>query len=774
MEGVNHIRIILTAISLAAAASGAPLHAADAGAIRGTVVDESHAVVPGVLVTITNRATGRSVTDTTDSRGSFEVGGLPSGDYRVVTDLAGFRPASADTAVTDGTAATIELTLAVAPLAETLTVTRSGQKLATVPGAVSVVDGSAIQRAQRRVNAAEALTGVPGLLAENRHNFSLSGGVRLAIRAPLQGSGMRGLQLIQDGIPITTADGTNQPTNFALGSAGRAEIIRGPSSVLYGNSAGGVISVFTEFPPAEQLTLQPDIQFGSDGYKRQQVKAGGSLGTFGYVVDASRMTTDGYRAHSAAEVRQANVAVRKAMSSRTEIRGVFNLFDMPFGESASTLARGDALANPRSVRPQAIAEGWGESSQQGQGGFTLEHQFGASQRVRATGWGMWRSTWNPIPSRVIDLDRSGAGFRSEYASAARIGRIPFDVTAGFDVSHQDDHRRERTNLGVSTPGALTREGAVLLDQLERVTSAAPFGEVVVHLHPQWSLTAGARYDVYKFSADDNYRNDGDQSGERTLSAVSPKIGVTWSPAPIINVYSNISTAYQTPTTVELSNRPTGEGGFNEDLGPATIRSVEAGTRGLIPRWHVQYELTGYVSRLDDALVSFQRADEQTFYRNAARSRRDGAEALLLWTPSRALQTRLAYTYQNFRFDEFVTAQGNFSGNGEPGAPPHQIFASGTYTAPFGLYSTLQARWLDSYFVNNANTASDWASTVVDLRFAFDRTWKGLSWQPFLGVDNLLAERYNASSTPNAAGSRYYEPAPGREVYAGLTIGARIK
>jgi iron complex outermembrane receptor protein len=772
---VNYTGIVLSAICLlAAAGSGAPLHAAAGGAIRGTVVDESRAVVPGVLVTVTSRATGRSSMDTTDGRGSFEVSGLPAGAYEVVTDLPGFRPQRTDTVVADGATSTIELTLAVAPLAETLTVTRSGQKLATVPGAVSVVDGGAIQRGQRRVNAAEALAGIPGLLAENRHNFSLSGGVRLAIRAPLQGSGMRGLQLIQDGIPITTADGTNQPTNLALGSAGRAEIIRGPSSVLYGNSAGGVISVFTEFPPAEQLTIQPDLQFGSYGYKRQQVKAGGSLGTFGYVVDASRMTTDGYRAHSAAEVRQANVAVRKATSSRTEIRGVFNLFDMPFGESASTLTRADAVSNPRSVRPQAIAEGWGESSQQGQGGLTLEHQFGASQRVRATGWGMWRSTWNPIPSRIIDLDRSGAGFRSEYASAARVGRLRFDVTAGLDVSRQHDDRRERTNLGVSTPGALTREGALLIDQLEQVTSAAPFGEVVVHLHPQWQLTAGARYDFYKFSAADNFLSDGDQSGERTLRAASPKIGVTWSPADIINVYSNFSTAYQTPTTVELSNRPTGEGGFNEDLGPATIRSFEAGTRGLIPRWHVQYELTGYVSRLDDALVSFQRADEQTFYRNAARSKRDGAEALLLWTPAPALKARLAYTYQNFRFDEFITAQGRFSGNREPGTPPHQIVASGTYDAPFGLYSTLQVRWLDSYFVNNANTASDWASTVMDLRFAFDRTWKGLSWQPFLGIDNLLDERYNASSTPNAAGARYYEPAPEREIYVGLTIGARIK
>jgi iron complex outermembrane receptor protein len=314
---------------------------------------------------------------------------------------------------------------------------------------------------------------VPGLLAENRHNFSLSGGVRLAIRAPLQGTGMRGVQLVQDGIPITTADGTNQPTNLALGSAGRAEIVRGPSSVLYGNSAGGVISLFTEYPSDGRFNVQPDIQFGSYGYKRQQVKAEGSAGTFGYVVDASRMTTGGYRVHSSAEIRQANIALRKAMSPATEVRGVFNLFDMPFGESASSLNRADALQRPRSVRQLAIDQGWGESSRQGQGGVTIDHQFGGNRQLTATGWGMWRTTSNPIPSRVIDLDRSGAGFRSEYRGVASVRDLPVAWTTGLDLSYQHDTRNELENLGVPAGGDRTRTGALLLDQLETVLSTRP-------------------------------------------------------------------------------------------------------------------------------------------------------------------------------------------------------------------------------------------------------------------------------------------------------------
>lgn len=769
---MNRISMVLCLVSILIPHSAWSSSAAAEGVIRGTVQDQSGDVVPGAAITLTNARTGALSHATADNSGSFVFARLQPGEYTVHVELPGFRAAEVRVAVADGTTETLTLELTIAPLAETVTVTRTGQVLTTVPSAVTVIGADRIQFAQRRVSPAEALAGVPGLLVENRHNFSLSGGVRLAIRAPLQGTGMRGIQLVQDGIPITTADGTNQPTNLALGSAGRVEIIRGPSSVLHGNSAGGVISLFTEYPTAGRFNLQPDVQMGSYGYQRQQVKAEGTLGTFGYVVDASRMTTDGYRTHSGANIRQANVAVRKAMSPATELRGVFNLFDMPFGESASSLNRADALERPRSVRQLAIDQGWGESSRQGQGGLTIDHQFEGGRQLTATGWSMWRTTTNPIPSRVIDLDRAGTGFRSEYRGVTSLGETPLAWTTGLDMSYQHDTRNELENIGVAADGERTRTGALLLDQLETVLSTAPFGEMSVTLHPRLQLTAGVRLDWYRFEAADRFLQDGDQSGGRTMSAASPKIGLTWTAASNVNLYTNFATAYQTPTTVELSNRPTGEGGFNQDLDPATLKSFEVGARGLLPGLRLRYELAGYVSALDKAFVSFQRPDEQTFFRNAGRSRRDGIEALLAWAPSPRVDTRLTYTYQNFRFDRFVTGTADYSGKLEPGAPPHQLYTSGTYEAPFGLRSTAQVRWQDAYFVDNANTASNWASWVVDLRLALDREWKGLQWRPFIGLDNLFNERYNASTTPNAVAGRYYEPAPGREIYIGLTLGTK--
>jgi len=743
--------------------------------IRGTVRDGSGAVVPGATVTATNVKTGASRSVATDDLGTYVVP-VGAGDYTVQTSVPGFRVNRATATVAEGQSATLDVVLEIAPFAESevVTVTRAEQELSTVPNAVAIVEQEAIQFAQRKVSPADVLVGIPGVFTENRRNFSLSGGVRLTIRAPLPDLGMKGLQFVQDGIPLTVADGTTQPGNVDLGSAGRVEVMRGPSSVLYGNSAGGVVSVRTEFPTSGQLNVQPDLQWGSFGYQRMQVKAGGTVGKLSYVVNTSRMQTDGYRMHSAADVRQTNAVLRVAVSAATEIRGSFNFYDLPFGENSSTLTEADARNSPTSTRQQAIDQGWGESSTQGQGGVTIEHHFTNGRVLRATGWGVWRDVWNPIPGRIIDLGRTGGGFRSEFEGGTMVGAVPVTWTTGLDVSAQHDDRQEFTNAGVAPTGGRTQTGPLLLSQLEQVRSVAPFVQVGVLIRERWRFTTGIRYDRYHFEAKDRVLTDGDQSGQRIMAAVSPMVGVVHLTSDWLNLYANVATAYATPTTVQLSNRPTGEGGFNESLKPEDLLTVEGGARGQFQQARLRYEVTVFRSSLTNAFVGFQRADQQTYFENAGKSRRQGTEVLLEWSPIARVSTRFAYTHQDFKFVQFANQQGDYAGHAEPGAPPNQWFVSAGYDAPFGLRSSLKVRWVDRYAVNNANTSFNWAYHVVDLRFGLDRTWRGTGLRPFFGVDNLFNQRYNGSTSSNAVASRYYEPAPGRELFVGLTLGVGVR
>ena len=757
------------ALTLLAAGASTSRAGQDSGAVAGVVVDESGGVLPGAAVTAVPEGGGAVRGAVSDGLGAYEIAGLPAGRYEVRGVLPGFSSEIAFVPVEAGAVAALDLRLEIAPLAETVTVTRTDQDLATVPQSVAVVQRDRIEFAQRRSSLDEALRGIPGLFVQNRRNYGLSGGIGLSIRAPEPRFGLRGLTIVQDGIPITTADGTTEPGNVDLGSVGRIDVIRGPSSVLYGNSAGGVINLTTTFDTSRRFVVRPDVQFGSYGYNRQQVRvdAGGD-GPTRFMTSVSRFETDGFRENSHAEITQANFVVRRELGDATEIRGVFNLYDSPFAESASFLNEEDARdpVRRRAARGVARDRNWGEGANQGQGGVTLEHRFRENQLFRVTGWGMWRDLDAVGAFRNVELRRNGRGLRSEYVG----GAAGVDWAAGVDVASQNDDRREFGQVAPAVSGGRATSGALRIDQTEDVRSAGPFAQVGVAPTDRVRLTAGVRWDYYHFRAGDRKRDDGDQSGDRTMGAFSPSVGMTVAASPNVNLFTNFATAYETPTTVELSNTPTGEGGFNQELGPQDLRSFEVGVRGLAEAARLRYEAAAYVSTVDNALVSFQSPTEEIFFRNAGESSRDGVELLIEWIPDPAFSTRFAYTWQNFKFVRFAPGGDDFSGNLEPGSPPHRVFAGFDHVAPFGLRSGMTVRWVDDYTLDNANTVFNWAYTVVDLRFGFDAAWRGVDVRPFVGIDNLFNALYNSSTITNAFGRRYYEPSPDREYYVGLTIG----
>ncbi len=781
MGGATH-RPAAIALALALASLGiaqGALAQSGQGAIEGTVRDGSGAVLPGVTVTATSGESGRSRSVVSDSRGEYLVPRLDPGQYEVTAFLPGFRTDPSTVTVGAGSAS-LDIVLGIAPIAETVTVTRVDQELSAVPNAVAVVNRDAIEVGQRRASLDEALRGIPGLFVQNRRNYGLSGGIGLSIRAPEPRFGLRGLAIIQDGIPITTADGTTEPSNVDLGSVGRIDVIRGPSSVLYGNSAGGVINLETTFDTSRALTIRPDIQFGSHGYNRQQVRVdAGNTGTQ-FMGSFSRFETDGFRQNSSAEITQANFVLRRELTADTEIRGIFNLFDSPFAESPSFLNRADASTAPERgsdgeciagacmARGIAAVRGWGEGASQGQGGVTLEHRFSDTQRFRVTGWGMWRDLSAVGAFRNIELGRNGVGFRSEYLGAAETGAVTIDWAAGVDVATQNDDRME---FGQAGDGSTTD---LRVSQTEDVVSAGPFAQIGISPHERVRFTGGVRWNYYKFTAGDRLLDNGDQSGDRNMDAVSPSVGVTISAARNVNLFANVSTAFETPTTVELSNTPTGEGGFNQALEPEDLTSFEFGVRGLAEPARLRYEVAFYTSNIANAFVPVQRPDDEVFQVNAGETSRNGLEMLLEWVPDSSFSARFAYTYQDFVFDRFTLNGTDFGGFLEPGAPPHRVFAGVTHRAPFGLTSIAQLRWVDEYTLNNANTAYNWAYTVVDLRFAFDGKGGDTDLRPFVGIDNLFGERYNSSTITNAFGGRYYEPSPGREVYVGMTVGFGIR
>ena len=115
--------------------------------------------------------------------------------------------------------------------------------------------------------------------------------------------GVRGIRLIADGIPATMPDGQGQASTFALGSAERIEVLRGPFSALYGNAAGGVIAVETDDPPARP-TVDRTSRAGSYGSWRAGTRLGATEGGLGALLTlrASRPMATAITARCAATI----------------------------------------------------------------------------------------------------------------------------------------------------------------------------------------------------------------------------------------------------------------------------------------------------------------------------------------------------------------------------------------------------------------------------------------------------------------------------------------
>src|SRR5262245_11448829 len=167
-----------------------------------------------------------------------------------------------------------------------ITATRVPQPSLEVPASVDRLYADEIRQGRAQVNLSESLGRVPGIVVQNRQNYAQDLQISSRGFGARATFGVRGIRLIADGIPATMPDGQGHASTFALGSAERIEVLRGPFSSLYGNAAGGVISVETRDGPA-QPTAESDFLLGSYQTKRGAVRFGGQYEDVNAIGEAS-------------------------------------------------------------------------------------------------------------------------------------------------------------------------------------------------------------------------------------------------------------------------------------------------------------------------------------------------------------------------------------------------------------------------------------------------------------------------------------------------------
>ena len=248
------------------------------------------------------------------------------------------------------------------------------------PASITVVDGERARDRQWQVNLSEALPGVPGLLLQNRQNYAQD--LQLSIRGHGARStfGVRGVQVFVDGIPSTMPDGQGQISNIDLSSAERIEVLRGPYSALYGNSAGGVLNVYTERGEGAPR-VQSTFAVGSDGQKRLGLKAQGESQGIGYVISASRYLTDGWRRQSAADKNLLNARIDTRVGADGQLTLVASHVSVN-AQDPGGVTPADWAANARAVAQNPIDYNARKNTRQTQAGLTYERRIDSANTLR--------------------------------------------------------------------------------------------------------------------------------------------------------------------------------------------------------------------------------------------------------------------------------------------------------------------------------------------------------------------------------------------------------
>jgi iron complex outermembrane receptor protein len=664
----------------------------------------------------------------------------------------------------------------------TVSVTRAELPFTKVPLSIQSVDRQQISRARPTWGLDEALVSVPGVFVANRYNFSQDQRISIRGFGARSAFAVRGIKILIDGIPQTLPDGQGQLTNLELGEVDRIEVLRGSASALFGNASGGVINIWTRSPAIEGVREEARFVGGRFGegagrsWNKWQSTTAMRIGGGSAQVTVARLDYEGQRDHSAADQRVFNGRLRLPIADGWTLMLVTDVGDHPRADNPGSLTLAELQANRDTVPVLNRNRNAGKDVTQIQSGATVHRTMTNGGEATITVFGLTRDLKNPITTTYIDLERVAYGARASVTYPLPLGPLTHRLTAGFDFQRQRDDRQNFTYL--NTPGdSATRDTVRSVDQLERVTEFGPFVQSALELSPQTTIMAGLRYDWVNFAVRDRLivGTNPDDTGERLMRALSGSLGIAVNPSSSLTVYGNVGSSFETPTTTELANSPSGAGGFNTGLKPQHAWNFEIGARGSVDG-RLTYSVALFQAEVRDALVPYEIAAPRFFYRNAGSTRHRGLEVSGDLSVVPGLGLGAAWTYSDYRFREysFTDAAGThvLDGRALAGIPDNWLHLTvRAQPAAFAdAWAEVQQTYSSGYLVSDVSNTrtSPWWSTNV--RAGWDGTAGSMRLAPFIGINNAFNHQYVSSVVINAARGRFYEPAPGRNVYFGLSVG----
>ncbi|MDC0916601.1 TonB-dependent receptor [Flavobacteriaceae bacterium] len=617
-----------------------------------------------------------------------------------------------------------------------------------LPFSISVKSVNEFQKIYQQLSLQEYLVAVPGLFTQNANNYAQD--LRISLRGfgARAAFGIRGIKLIVDGIPETTPDGQGQLDNLPLALLSSVEVLRGPSASLYGNASGGVLYLNT-LDQLENETIQLQSRLGAFGFQSYQVNTSLKGKKTVALLHMNRTKTDGFRQNSGFEQTLFNTKIKHSFSPKSTLQLQLNYTDSPRAEDAGGITLEDTGADWSQARQRNVEYDTYESVNQFKSGLRWQQDWGDQWNLDTYGFYTFRDFYGKLPFEnggIIDLTRNyyGFGSRLNYIQDKHRWQI------GIETAQQADQRDRYLNLKVA-------QGSLSFSQLESFDS---FGFYILD-EIRWEkvlLRTSLRYDDLRLGADT-------VSEDQTYQVLNPSVGLSYEVASQQRLFVNFSSSFETPALSELSANPSGVEGLNLELEPARALNYELGWKGLWAKTRMEANVFFIESTNEILPFELEAFPGRAFYRNAGATQRWGVEVFGSYQWEK-WELQASMTQAQYRFAENDTLKDTTL----PGIPNSQFFLQLGYTSLENWQFQLTGEHIGSLYADTANAVQIEAFQKVRLQGGKTTALGDLELNLFAGINNLFDVRYFDNIRLNAFGGRYYEPAPGRNFFVGLSLG----
>lgn len=650
---------------------------------------------------------------------------------------------------------------------------------ALTPGGVTVIDSDLLF--QRNVpNLAEAMRYAPGVWSD-----SASGGSSVFISA--RGSNLdatdydgNGIKLLQDGLPITTADGNNHNRLIDPLSTRYATVARGANALTYGASTLGGAIDYNSPTALNTDPLQLFLNGGSHGRLNARGTAAGVLdnGLDGLLTVVSN-NWEGYRDHSKDDSNSvygnSGWEFGNGIDSRLYASWIDTDMDLP-----GTLSEEQMKEDPDQASTAALGGDYGKKVKTWR--VADRTRFALSDNSALTLGVSWEEQelyhpivdkvlvpingpdepWVEVFSLLIDTDHRDVGAMARYDLIVGAHNLLFGLNAGDGKVTGGNYRNDNGHKNGLTTKVDNRAQNVEAFAMDRWQFA-----------PQWTLVYGAQ----AVWADREIENIEVATAEKRdpqadYDSINPRIGVLYDIVDDVTLFGNVSRVYEPPTNFELED----DVRASQDTLDAMHGIVaEVGSRGAyaLPRASdIHWEVSLYYGWIKDEILSVDDplAPGTSLSTNVDNTIHAGIEAL--WGASvglddagrHRLDPTLSVTLNDFNFDDDPV----YGNNQLPAAPGYALRGELLYRHASGFYAGPTFDVIDSRYADFANTYKVDNYHLLGLRGGYTAE----RWEVFAQVENMRDTEYVATLSVRdiaAPDAQILNPGAPLSFYAGALL-----